>query len=363
MFRWPLIGDDGSDAWDATETLQPADEEPVAKPRPSTVDKLYVEEEYEERASAQPDAYRAVGIQESRRACERAAGEGHAACEAIAASNRASGRAQDATERGRIAAKALKPYRRRPGDAKAMKYIRMVALFVGDGGATFGAIKLLGEEPVYAAFQAISVAMAAITLGLVGREWKHMQAARARMIPFDQLTDEQRIYASHFNGYARAGWFVIIVAMACAAGTASIATGIYALRSATDGEPAALAWLGFAVAFGIASFVNAYDTADEIADVLDEEDSAIDRAEEKAAKVRRDDSIRAHAEAEAERDAIVEQRTAEGKAAQKEVKAKLYKVLGDNPKVAGHGTPPLTLSDLLRMNGHNPDQLKIKGVG
>jgi hypothetical protein len=360
--RWIGSGDSGEE-WDATTRLDPGDEEAKAVPRPNTVGELYVEKEYEELAGAQPDAFDANGTAEAMPAAKQTAGLGYDACEATGSSTRASSEAKDVSARSKLARNVLGPHMRRAGRTKLIKNLITFGQFGGEAGAVYGAITHFGEKPMYALFQGISVAATAVVLGFVGREFKHLQAARTRQLPASELTAEQKVFYSFFNGYKGAVQIVLLVGLACMLGTLLIGMGISELRNGTQGHEAAVAWFCFALALGIGSFANYYHAADEVADYLENTDRASENAEKKAETARQAPVIKQHAEAEAEHDAIMHRNISEGKAAAKNVLAKLWKVLSANFGVAGHGTAPDKQSESASTNGHgNPDQLDIESV-
>jgi hypothetical protein len=361
--RWTFGGGDQDSEWDATTSLHRADEDPQAKARPDTVEPLYVENEYHELADAQPHAYDAKGTEEARSPGKQAAGLGHDACEATGASLRAGSEASDASARQKLARDVLGPHRRRANGTKFIKHIFTIVMFGGEGGAVYGAIKLLGEKPLFATFQGASVGATAVVLGFIGREFKHLQAARSRQIPAEEMSAEQKTFYSFFNGYKSATGIVLLVGLACLLGTFSIALGISELRNDLQGHSAAVAWFCFALAFGVGSFANSYHAADEVADFLEHANNELEQADKKAETKRQAPVIRMHAEAETEHDAIIHRSTSEGKAATKHVLARLWGVLASNPDVAGHGTAPKTATHDANTNGHgNPEQLEIKDV-
>jgi hypothetical protein len=360
--RW-TSGEGAGEEWDATTRLDPADEEPKAEPRPSTVEKLYVETEYKAIADAQPDAFEARGITEAMPAGKQATGLGHDAGEAIGASSRASDEATDLVGLRKRARNVLGPHRRRAKGTTRIKYLITILQFGGEGGAVYGAIILFGEQPIYALLQGISVAATAVVLGFVGRELKHWQAARTRQ-PASELTEEQEMFYSFFNGYQGAVQIVVLVALACLLGTLSVAFGISELRNGTQGREAATAWFCFAIALGIGSFANYYHAADEVADFLDNLDQQRDEAEQWVKQARQEPVIRQRAEATTEHDEIKRRSILEGKAAAKNVLAKLWNMLAANPLVAGHGTAPTKAPpESSESNGHgNPDQLDMEEI-
>lgn len=353
LANWRKTADPDDDS-DYTEFVPSLDEDPRAFARPANIGTIYVEEEYNQLAEQQPPAYEAKGHEESADAGIRAEGQKHDADMAEAASGRSNERAGVASGQHIKAMVALNPYKRRPRDSKSMKYGRLGLMLFGDVGSIAGAILLLGEEPVYALFQAISVAAAAITLGAIGREIKHLQAARAR----EGLDpgDDQAAYRSFFTGKHSGELVVKLVSLASLLGTIVISGSIYALRYDVEGGAAALAFGGFALAFGIASFCNAYDTADEVADFLEDSYADVGKHERDAAAARSVKVIKTRAEAVAERNVTVARNKAEGEAAKAGAFVKLFRVLVKSANVVGHGHPPAPSGGEFENNGHNPHQ-------
>lgn len=335
--------------------IKPADETGAA-PRPSEIDRFYVETEYSHAEEEQRHAYTAKAAEESRPPATRAAELAHEADMATEASARANSRAKEASARLGAAHEVLGPLRRRPRDGKILKYLRWSLLLVGDIGGITGAALMLGEEPAYALFQATSAAVAAVTLGAVGREVRYVLSARTRRKELSDLTKQEESFASFFVSPNLAETLVKILVLTCATGMLLIATAIYALREATEGSAAGLTFGCIALALGIASFYNSFDTADDVAEFLDHEAAIAKKAEKEAAASRAVSVIGARAAALTEVDSVVVQNRAEAESAAAAIRRRLYKVLGDSPGVAGNGTAMAKPSMPAETNGAMPKE-------
>ena len=247
---------------------------------------------------------------------------------------------------------ALGPFRTRPKGAVPRYYLFLVLLFGGDLAGMTGALISLGEVPWIAAVQSMAVAAAAVVVGMLASEVKHVRDARRRAAAGAPPDAAPAPVASADAG-AAAGVVVSsrvgvlfqpdggepVVRWVLLGGLAAlllIAGGVTALRSVTDG----VGWVFgcFAAAVSLGSAANSYVHSDEVADLLDN----------LAGQHRRDD-IEVHAldlGAVAERDreaalavSLREEWKVRGEAAAARVTAAGSLALVHNPAVAGHGSP------------------------
>jgi hypothetical protein len=332
------IHDLGDDASPLTEFIRPTDEA-HAVPCPTTIGELWVEKEYGAAQGEQRHAYAQKGEEEACPAHTTAAGLAHEADKAIGVSNNKDAQAAAAGKQLQSDEAVLGPHERRPTDAKLLKWGRWILLVGGDLVGVAGAALLLGELPINAFMQAISAAVSAVTLGGVGREVRYLMAARIRQKSADELSAAEQPYAAWFSGPNTAEVLVKIVSLVCLTGIVLIAGGIFALRDAAEGLGPALTFGCLALALGLASFYNSFDTADDIAEHLDSQTARVKKLDKAAEEARKDPTIRQRAEAQAEEESVRAANTEAGEAAADGLDRELFHVFGVSPGVVGNGLP------------------------
>ena len=320
-----------------SEFIKPTDEA-IAVARPSAIEKFYIESEHEEAEAEQIANYGEKGENEAREADTKAAALEHEADKADAFSCAAEQDADDARQDELAARRVLGGLVRRPTDWKFMKYTRLLLILLGDIAGVAGAALLLGEEPFNAFMQAISAAVTAVTLGAVGREVRYIVSARWRQKPVDELSDEEQPYAAFFVGSHNGEHLIRLIVLTCAVGIILIGVGIYALRDATEGAAAGIVFGCLALALGLASFYNSFDTSDDVAEMLDNKALVTRKAEEKARLAREAAVIKERAAARREAASIRKANELAGEATAAGVRRHLAQVLGNSPGVAGNGT-------------------------
>ena len=227
---------------------------------------------------------------------------------------------------------ALAPFRTRPKGAVPRYYLFLVLLLGGDLAGMTGALVSLGEVPWVAGVQAMAVAAAAVVVGMLASEVKHVRDARRRMSTGTPKGASSGVLFQADGGETIVRW----VLLAGLAAMLLIAGGVTALRSITDGA----GWIFgcFAAAVTLGSAANSYVHSDEVADLLDN----------LTVQHKRDDSelhdLDLGPVAEREREAtlaasIREEWKARGEAAAARANAAGALALVNNPAVAGHGTP------------------------
>jgi len=238
----------------------------------------------------------------------------------------------------------LAPFRTRPKGAGPRYYVFLVLLLGGDLAGMTGALVSLGEVPWVAGMQALAVAAAAVVVGMLASEVKHVRDARRRMAagPADHLPPGLLFQPD--GGEAVVRWVLLggLAAMLLVAG------GITALRSITDGA----GWIFgcFAAAVTLGSAANAYVHSDEVTDLLDN----------LTRQHRRDDAELHHLDlaAVAERDreaalaaSVRKEWDARGDAAIARVDAACALALVNNPAIAGHGSTHTSTNGTRRGTG------------
>jgi len=329
------------DAPELTEFIQATDEA-NATSRPTNVGRFYVEAEYAHAEDEQRHAYSEKGEAEARPFDVTAKALEHDADHAVSASDAANQQSADTRARYEQAEKVLGPHVRRPDNVKWLYYLRYALILGGDIAGISGAALLLGEEPINAFLIAISAAVSAVTLGAVGREVRYLLAARARAKAPAELSEAERPYAAFFTGPHAGERIVKILLTSCAAGIALISIGILALRSSTEGGTAGAVFACVSLALGLASFYNAFDAGDDVAEHLDALIAKVAVAEKKAKTARQEPVIKDRARAAAEAQSTRSENQAAGEAAAAGIRRRLHAVLGASPGVAGNGYVPVS---------------------
>ncbi|MEA2685041.1 MAG: hypothetical protein QOE93_236 [Actinomycetota bacterium] len=250
---------------------------------------------------------------------------------------------------------ALAPFRTRPKGAVPRYYLFLVLLLGGDLAGMTGALISLGEVPWVAGVQALAVAAAAVVIGMLASEVKHVRDARRRMAAGLPEGEHPRgtspgVLFQPDGGEAVVRWVLLggLAAMLLIAG------GVTALRSITDGA----GWIFgcFAAAVTLGSAANSYVHSDEVTDLLDN----------LTRQHRRDDAELRRLDlgpvAEREREvalavSVRDEWQARGDATAARVNAACALALVNNPAVAGHGPAPAPaaaagVTVVPRSNGH-----------
>lgn len=327
------------DAYEPLPThIQIADEtRAVTKPRELGV--TWGEQSHDAAETEQLELWRERGIAAARDATCRAEEHADEALRHVARSNRLGEVAAADAARAKEAADVLWRHVRRPVDAKALKWLRWGGLLAGDIVGVAGAAVMLGEEPSLAVMQGTAGGVAAVTLGAVGREVRVSVSARARAKPLEELTEAERRYAQLFAGGHRGERLMTAVMLVAALGIAALVLSIATLRSSTEGGSAGLVFGGIALAVGLASFVNSFDTADEVAEHLDTLNKAAARSQEKADAAAASRVVKMRAQALAEAGSITAEHEAAALAHAAAVRREKAKFLNDNPAIVGNGLP------------------------
>jgi len=333
-----VLSEDGGP--ELTAFIRAADEV-EAMACPAGVDKFWLEHEYEAGEEEQQSAYEKKAKSEARKADKRFAALEHVAEKAAEESDDKHTHAEKARKALEREEDVLGPHARRAPDAKLLKWGRWFLLLGGDIVGISGAALLLGEEPLNAFMQATSAAASAVTLGGVGREVRFAMTARIRKRDPAELTEAERPYAAWFRGPDAAATLIKVIVLVCTAGIFLIGGGIFALRDAAEGLGPAIAFGCLALALGLASFYNSFDTADDIAEHLDSKALWVKKLDRVAKDAREDSQIQQRAAAHAESTSIHAENKAAGEAAAKAVRRAKYAALGNSPGVAGHGRAPV----------------------
>jgi hypothetical protein len=332
------LSDTGTDPFAELFDAQLRAVDPVrAIPRPHGIEKFYVEEAIEQKATEQRLRCEARGEAEARAWETTAARFEYAA--GITAANVAAQRdvVAGARERFELAARTLGGYTRRASGEKLPYYLRWLLILGGDVAGVAGAAILLGETVSLGVLQAVASGTAAITSGLLAQEVKDSRLARKREKALRDLTGDERRFAHLFRGGDSGERIVKGVVVVGALIGALIAGSIFALRLSTEGSTAAWAFGFLAAAVALASWANVYHYTDEVSDLIDARRADYKRElrllermlgapelSERDAAIARATSIRAEA-------------ASHGLAAEKAVEAKGRQLLSEHAEIAGHG--------------------------
>jgi hypothetical protein len=330
--------DDTADAVDRADGIQylPIDEA-TAVATPDTIDQAWHDLEYDELAAEQKPRWAARGeklarpfvVLAQRWRCRR-----DADCHAI--------EAQQIIvdgEKGRLelTEQALHGYTRREPHAKGMYLLRWTLLLLGDIAGIAGAAVLLGEIPYLALLQAVSSAIAAVTAGLVGNDIRDARLARRRASDTKTMPAEHQQFAWLFSGADVGEKIVRAMIGAAIAVTLLIGAGIYTLRTGVEGSLGGVVFGCLAVAICLASALNSYTYADEIADLLDHAYARYTRALRKLARLARSKAVARYDAATAEAESIKTEHEHLGIAGERKILALKHGISRNNPAVLGHG--------------------------
>ena len=325
---------------DLAETVIPEADAATAVPRPTQVDRIWVEHQADQLVEEQAQLYEAEGLAASRADDTTAAGLEVAAAVAAQRVEGATREVETTRQYAVDSREALSPYVTRPPSAKGWYLVRMAALYVGDVAAVTGACVLLGEIPALAATLAASTGAAAVISGMAGSEAKRVRLSRERQVNPDELPKSLTPWRHLFNGGQAGRGIVKTMALATGGILVSLGTGVVALRSGLDGWLSGLAFGTFSLAVSLGSLWNCYDYADDVSDLLDAADKACRKAEQRHRKAGDAPVIRRHQAALAAAASIQAEHTARGQAAGHHIRATLFAVLGRHPQIVGHGGEP-----------------------
>ena len=324
-----------SDARFSAMNLQPVDDAQAVL-RPFRM-RFYGEDQYDAHAREQLRLWQAKGKAKAEKWRLKAA-ETKAVATAVLRQIGLQWARVEAAERDlRAIAHALEGFTRRGRFEKARYFLTTGALLFGDVAGVGGAAIYLGEEPGLAVCQAIASGVAAVTAGLVGQELKDSQRARRRAEEPSRISPKLARFAHLFRGADAGESIVKAMTFAALSVAAVIAVSIFALRYSTEGITAGFVFGGLAAAISLASFINTFTYADDIADLLDQLRHAYRDELKRHVKLAKNRHLRAHHRALAAIDAIEAEHQLRGEAAQLSAVAEKYSELSKHPGVAGHG--------------------------
>lgn len=218
-----------------------------------------------------------------------------------------------------------------------MYLVRMVLILLGDIAGITGAAVMLGEIPALALLQAVSVGAAGVTSGLLGSEIKDARLSRKRAKT--DLSEQEQGFAHLFRGPDPGERIAKLMVLGGVVLVVLILGGVAALRSSTEGLAAGLIFGCLAAAVALASWVNCYAYADEVADLLDTVSAQFKADVHYLDKLSRGQARVRHAVESATAQSIRDEYQQRGLAAHDQLQAAKNRVLHANPGVAGHGRP------------------------
>lgn len=216
-------------------------------------------------------------------------------------------------------------------------WVGWTVLGMGDAVGVAGAAILLGEEVWIAAGQALATGLAAVTAGLAGHDLKELRLARQRKRDPDDLTDDEKRYRRFFDDTSPGDSLLKVVAYLAGAIVVLIALGIFALRASIEGGLAGLVFGTLAAATALASFMNSYAHADEVADLIAVARRNYQGAVQDYRRISQAVPLRRQAEALEKASSIEQEYALRGQAAAHHIQAMKFQSLTANPGVVGHG--------------------------
>jgi len=321
----------------ADQILLPQAPEASALPRPGQVDALWVEHEYDALGAEQRPLWEASAQEASRPSLQAAAGARLAAD----AAERLLGSHQmvvDAAQQRYLDTMAvLAAHRRRAEGTKVWYQLAKTGFLLGDLAGFASAALWLGEEIPIALALALSAAVATIAAGLVGVELRDVRGRRRRHRPADDLTGPERQFAHLFTGDDQGASLLKRIIQVSLATAGMIGIGIGALRATVDDPVVGLVFGGIALAVAGGSFLVSYAGADEIADLIDHAHKDYVEANAAHRQMATDPVWQRHAAAQVDADNAIAEHAHRADAAQHHVKALKWRILRQNPHIAGHG--------------------------
>lgn len=317
----------------------------MAVGRPNAVGTSCAELEYDELAAEQPPLWEAEGRAASRDA-EVARDDAQVAYHEVRRQLKGQRRVLSQARDALLAAReCLQPFRRREPGAKKWYLIRWAGLLGGDVAGQAGAALSYGEHPVTAIPQAIATGLAALTAGLVGGELRTLRDGARRHHEAQPLPEDLIRWAHLFRSPDRGRQLAHAAIGIGMVATLTIAGGIYRLRAITEGSGAGAVYGLLALGISLASAVNAYFYADEVADQIDALEADYGRELRRSGELSNDPGLLRHAASGAEAASIQQEHEARGRAAAARLAALKWRVLGNNPGIVGHGTAASTEGD------------------
>lgn len=328
--------DDTAAAMERAESISylPLDQDPIARAQPATIEHPYHYLEYDELAAEQGPLHAARGEQRARAhrvAAKRV--EVQADVDQLVIDEQKAV-LHGAKQRWTRLEDALGGLVRREAKAKWSYWLWWALIAVGDVAGVSGAAIFLGEVPILAVAQGVSIAVAALLSGMIGGDVKDARMARRRRVDAESLPpDLQWRFTGEDSGEKVVKAMVILSILVATV----VCVGIFTLRYATQGTLAAWAFASMAVGICAASFINRYSYTDEIADLIERAKAEYNGALKLLRKLSKSTAI-ATKNAETEKaDSITAEHQNLGVAGARRLTSFKFGISRNNPTVFGHG--------------------------
>lgn len=305
--------------------------------RPADGSRLWVEDEYDELATEQTALWEAQALSDARQARMRRSGLELRATElnhAIAGSRELLDLAR--TQYAEASA-VLSSYRRRAVGTKRWYQAAKGVIFVGDLAGFATAAIWLGETTFIALTLAASAAAATVVAGLIGTECSDQRRRSLRAQPPEELSPDLAPFAHLFTDGTGGASIMKRVLLLSLMTAAMVSVGIGALRATVDEPLVGVIFAGIAFAVAGGSFLVSYAGADEITDLIDSCQAEYEGRQKRHLELAADPLWRDWAEHGTEATDIQEAASRSGEAATSQVRALKWRILRNNPSVAGHG--------------------------
>ena len=348
------VTDEQAEAADGLR-LQPVDQARGVA-RPDAFGQTYAESEYDTYADEQFPLWDAEGHTASRDAEIEAKGTEPSAQETLQQLDGQHVLLAAARDYYQSCLIALSPFRRREPGAKKWHLARWGFLLGGDVAGQAGAALSYGEPYVTAIPQALATGMAAVTAGMVGADVRDRHLGALRHKETDDLAPELTPWAHLFTRAETPMATAKTATMVAVTAGILVAGGIFALRAGVEGILGGIVYGCLAGAISLASFINAYFYADEIADQIDAAEASYVTEAARATRLAGGRQVRRFNESTAESDSIKTEHTQRGEAAATRFRALKWRAMRGNPGVVGHGPTPTVDAPIGRRTRTEPSQ-------
>jgi len=317
-------------------TLQGAQATPFIT-RPSEISRLWVEDEYDELTQEQTELWDAHALDEARAHMVQHASLNLRAAEL--AHTVAGSRELLDTARTQYthASTSLSAYRRRAPGAKRWYKAAKAIIFIGDLAGFATAAIWLGEPIFIAVTLAASAAAATVVAGLIGTEYCDLRRRRLRACSPHDLPSELAQFEHLFTESPSGESIMKRVLLVSLMTAVMVSVAIGALRAAVDEPLVGVIFAGIAFAVAGGSFLVSYAGADEIADLIDRYHGEYVTQEKRHLTLSSDQAWHDWAGHGAQAGSIQDAAHRRGQAARSHVQALKWRILRNNPSVAGHG--------------------------
>jgi hypothetical protein len=242
-----------------------------------------------------------------------------------------------ARERFRTALRVLGHFRCRSSHERWFYFLRMLVLVGGDVVGVAGGLIMLGEIPWLAVVQALAAGAAAITSGLMAAPIKEARLARMRRKEPDELTADEQLFSSWFQGPDNGEYLVKVCVYGALAVIPMLFLGILALRLSTEGTIAGVVFGCLAVAVALASWVSCFYFTDPVSDLLHRMRTDLLAARKELDELSGRPARAQRAREDAAVTSVLRASDLAGNAAKERVLGSINRRLSTQPGIVGHG--------------------------